>query len=132
MSTGRAGLVVLALLVVGVGLWFLRQATISRDVEMLPRSRTEVVFAVSTRFLADHGVTEAATSLFDSCRLTVDSAVVQRPTAIEPAVFRVVFEPALDRTDRLQLRGCLQDLQIQHVLGDVLRIGHQPPPPASE
>ena len=123
MTAGRTAATVLALIAAGVGLWFIRSATLSRDVAMPPRSRTEVVFAVATRHLEKHTVEEAAAALFHTCRLTVESTVEQPPTQLGVDTFRAVVAPALDRTDRLQLRGCIEDLQIAHVLGDVVRIG---------
>ncbi len=127
MSVGRAAAILVGVVVVGAGLWFLRSASISRDVEVAAGSRTEVVYGVTTRQLEEHTVAEAASALFQACRMTVEARVVQPPTDIGTDVYRAVFAPALDRTDRLQLRGCLEDLQIAHVLGDVLRVGRVEP-----
>ena len=123
MSLLRVVVAVVAVAVVGAGLWALRAATISRDVPAAAGTRTEVVYTVATRHLDEHSVEEAASALFDACRLTVEATVAQPPVAVDDDTFRAVFEPALDRTDRLQLRGCIEDLQLAHVLGDVLRIG---------
>ena len=54
-----------------------------------------------------------------TCRLEVTMDPVTPLEAVDDNHFRMVFQPALDSTDRRQFRGCVQDWTIDHVLVNI-------------
>ena len=96
------------------------EETMSRHHEVAPGSTTEVVLHAELRDGAEHDLDEVVEGLVASCHLEVRSDT--DPDAIEPlgdGRFRFVLDPALDDSDRVQLRGCLQDMRIDHLRADV-------------
>ena len=55
-----------------------------------------------------------------TCRLEITSDIIGPIRHDGNGTFRVVLEPALDQTDRRQLRGCIEDWTIDHLLADVI------------
>lgn len=66
-----------------------------------------------------------ARALITTCRLLVGSGL-QDPALreVEPSVYAFRVEPALDEFDERELRGCLQDLRVEHVLLHVREVRH--------
>lgn len=118
--------VVLGLLVAAlaaVGLLLLRAELMTVDVPHLEGSYTEVVVVAST-VREEPGVVEEMTrGLVSTCRLLVNADVVEdsfRPLGGSEFGFRL--RPGLDEFERRELRGCLSDLRVQHLLLDVRRL----------
>lgn len=110
---------VTAALVVGAGVLFLRAELMTVDIPQPEGSYTDVVLAVSIR--EDEAVREEmARGLVSTCRLLVNADVVEDTfTTVDDGVFAFRVRPGLDEFDRRELRGCLEDLKVQHLLADV-------------
>ena len=113
---GMAGLAVGA-----VAMFALREATMTVHQPVNDAVETEITMHASThRAERRHSVLDMVEGVFDACRLQVPS---DPAGPIEPIGdnndFRVVLRPAIDRSDRLQLRGCLEDWIVDHVHVDV-------------
>lgn len=119
-------LVGVAAMVFGVGVWALRSATMTVHDEVPPTSRTVVVVDAAVRQAdAGHGVQEMAWAKAVMCRTEIRRS--ELVGGLEPAGppadrFRMVLEPGLSEADRTQLRGCLEDWNLDHVQVDVIRI----------
>jgi hypothetical protein len=112
-----AGVVALALL--GGGIVLLRAELMTVHRETPADSRTAFVIDARTREAPRH-LEEMTRGLVSVCRLLVNSDVVERSFA-ELGGGRYTFdlEPALDEFDLREMRGCLQDTRVQHLLVDV-------------
>ena len=112
-----AGLAAAAL--VATGIWFLRSELMTVDVAQPEGSYTDVVLEVSIR--EDEAVREEmARGLISTCRLLVNADVVEDTfVTVEDGVFAFRVRPGLDEFDRRELRGCLSDTRVQHLLADV-------------
>lgn len=114
----KAAAAIVLVVVLGVGIVAVREATISRHVRMPRTSTMEVVVDVEQR----GGITpldELAGALFDVCELEVATDAVGDP-ARDGHRFTFVVRPALDETDQRQLRGCLEDAVVDHVQAAVV------------
>ena len=117
---GAAGLALGVLAVVA-----LREATLSTHEPVEPSSSVVLIVHARTEG-AERGQTldEMVQALVLMCRLEV-TADIEGPIRDEgDGRFRTVLQPALDHTDRRQLRGCLEDWTIDHLLVDV--VGFKP------
>ena len=108
-----------AALVAGTGILFLRAELMTVDIPQPEGSYTDVVLAVSIR--EDESVRdEMARGLVSTCRLLVNADVVEDTfTEVDDGVFAFRVRPGLDEFDRRELKGCLQDTKVQHLLADV-------------
>jgi hypothetical protein len=115
-------------LAVGViGVFALREATLSTHGAVDPDSRVEIVLDAHTRHRElRQTVPEMVEALLLTCRLEVSSDVVGPIRALGNGRFRAVLQPALDETNRKQLRGCLEDWTIDSVRADVVSLGRAP------
>ena len=112
--------VVLAI-AVGVGIYYVRAATIGRDTPEGAGSSLEVIVQASTVREPTTSKEEMARALVNVCRLQVDTTVVQdRFRQLSNDVFRFVLSPKLIPRDQVQLRGCLEDTRVQHLILHVL------------
>ena len=112
-----AGLLVAAVLL-GVGVYALREATESRHYETHPDSRSIFVVDASTNRSAEsHSAREMTVAQVTLCRLETPSDPVGpiEPLDDDPTRFRVVLQPDLDETDRRQFEGCVEDWLLDHV-----------------
>jgi hypothetical protein len=122
--TTRPGTVALCILglAIGVGgMIELREATLSTHQRMDADSRVElVVRASSHRAEEGQSLQEMVEALLLTCRLEV-TADIDLPIRDEgDGRFRTVLRPDLDRTDRRQLRGCIEDWTIDQLRADVV------------
>lgn len=110
---------VAAALVAGTGILLLRAELMTVDIPQPDGSYTDVVLAVSIR--EDEAVREEmARGLVSSCRLLVNADVVEDSFAtVDDRVFAFRLRPGLDEFDRRELKGCLGDTRVQHLLADV-------------
>lgn len=120
--TSRPLAVVAAVVVLGVGIVALRDATLSTHQAVPSDSRIELILRVASNN-SEHGqsLDEFAEALVTTCRLEVNSdpGPVQQ---LDSRRFRVVLRPSMDHTDRRQFRGCIEDWTIDHVRADVERL----------
>lgn len=113
------GAVGLALGVLAV--FALREATLSTHEPADPDSSVVlIVYARSERAEPGQTLPEMVEALVLACRLEVPSDVAGPIRNEGDGRFSTVLQPALDQTDRRQLRGCLEDWSIDHVLVDVV------------
>ena len=116
VALGSVGLVVGVIAVIAV-----RDATLSTHVPAVPGSQVDLVVSARSEG-AEPGQTlsEQVQALLLTCRLEVP-ADLSGPIRDEGGGrFRVTLEPALDETDRRQLRGCVEDWTIDQLLVDVI------------
>jgi len=122
-GTVAAGILGLALLIGGVK--ELREATLSTHQSMEPGSRVELVVQASThRGEKGQSLQEMVEALLVTCRLEVTSDIDLPVRDEGDGRFRAVVRPDLDRTDRRQLRGCIEDWTIDQLRVDV--VGFEP------
>ncbi len=116
--------VAVTVVVLGVGFRVLADATQSRHHRIDPDSTIELVVQASSRDAeAGQSLQELVTAQVLRCRLQGHSDLVGDVTAAgRPGRFRAVLGPAMDRTDRRQFRGCLQDWSTDHLRVEVVRL----------
>jgi hypothetical protein len=117
MKRGLGWLVAAALAATGILL--LRSELMTVDIPQPEGSYTDVVVAVSVR--EDEAVLEEmARGLISTCRLLVNADVVEDSfAAVDEGVFAFRLRPGLDEFDERELKGCLRDTRVQHLLADV-------------
>ena len=110
---------VVAAVLAAVGILLLRAELMTVDVPQPEGSYTDVVVAVEIR--EDEAVREEmARGLISTCRLLVNADVVEDTfSPVEEGVFAFRLRPGLDEFDRRELKGCLRDTRVQHLLADV-------------
>jgi hypothetical protein len=122
VTKARLGRIVLAVvgLVVGVvGVFALREATLSTHEEVDARE-TELVVSGKTKGGEKHQtLSEMVEAQVQSCRLEVDSDLAGPIERLGDGRYRAALIPALDETNHKQFRGCLEDWIIDHVQLDV-------------
>lgn len=112
-----AGLLVAAVLL-GIGVYALREATESRHYETHQDSRSIFVVDASTnRAGPDQSAREMMNAQVTFCLLEVTSDTVRPIEALpaDPTRFRVVLQPELDQTDQVQFEGCVEDWLLDHL-----------------
>lgn len=113
---GRIGSLLVALALVG-GAVLMRDRTLSRHDYVDPRTAVEVVVQVETRSGERSSTLEELTeALLLSCRLEVNTDPYGDLVRLDDHHYSMTFRPALDRTDRRQFKGCLQDWTLDHFL----------------
>ncbi|WP_166532690.1 hypothetical protein [Blastococcus xanthinilyticus] len=110
-----------------VGLLLLRAELMTVDVPQPEGSYTDVVVAVEIR--EDEAEREEMIrGLVSTCRLLVNADVAEDSFTVvedsftkveEGAVFAFRLRPGLDEFDQRELKGCLRDTRVQHLLADV-------------
>ncbi|MGY1836938.1 hypothetical protein ACI79P_17740 [Blastococcus sp. SYSU DS0510] len=112
----------LGIAVAATGLVLLRAELMTVDIPQPEGSYTDVVIAVEIR--EDPAVREEMTrGLVSTCRLLVNADVVEDTfLSVDEGVFAFRLRPGLDEFDRRELRGCLRDTRVQHLLADVRRL----------
>jgi hypothetical protein len=120
VKRGLAWLLGIAL--AATGLLLLRAELMTVDIPQPEGSWTDVVIAVQVR--EDPAVREEMTrGLVSTCRLLVNADVVEDSfRTVDEGVFAFRVRPGLDEFDRRELRGCLRDTRVQHLLADVRRL----------
>jgi hypothetical protein len=117
---------VVALLAVGVR-WAVDN-TLSRHSVMAPGSSMVVRIHSERQSAAEHAEEELVEAVVAMCQLEVGGAVDPDSLRLvddEQDVYEVVFEPSLDASDQRQLRGCLEDLRIDHFRAVVVAMEHR-------
>lgn len=116
----------LAISVVGVVLGLaaviaLREATLSTHHHVPHDSRAVVVLDARTKG-GEPGQTldEMVEALLLACRLEVGLSDLTEVRHEGGGRYRAVYTPGMDETNARQLRGCLEDWSVDHVLLDVV------------
>lgn len=126
---GRGALVLRVLLaVVGLGLGIggvlaMREATLSTHYHV--RFATEAVLLLDAEIKGEEpGQTrdEAVDAVVDMCRLEVGRSDPEQIEHLGGGRYRVVLKPGMDETNQRQLRGCLEDWNVDHLRIDVVRL----------
>jgi hypothetical protein len=122
VSQVRIAVALVALALVGGSVWQLRSATMSRHVVMDPDSRLSVTLdAELRRSETGRSLDAMVTAKASMCRLEVATSVGQLQGGSDGR-FRLVLQPSLDDTDRVQFRGCMEDWNVDHLLVDVVQM----------
>ena len=109
----------MAVIVAAAAVVLLRAELMTVHVEMAEGSRTQ--FVVEARTREDPRLLHEMTrGLVSVCRLLVNADVVQRSFQRTGDDFAFVLEPGLDEFDLREMRGCLQDTRVQHLLVEVV------------
>ena len=109
------GLVALAALVFGMA-----EVTQNRPDEVRAGSQTTVTFTVATRDV-QRGEPAAAGALWAVCAGTVGGEVSLAPDRVDES-WQVTITPAIGEHGENRLVGCLEDLTVDRVVGDVVAI----------
>ncbi|TFV57722.1 hypothetical protein E4P41_14135 [Geodermatophilus sp. DF01-2] len=106
------------------GVLLLRAELMTVEVEQPEGSYTDVVVTATVNQEDPEAVREEMTrGLVSTCRLLVNADVAAESfRRVEPDVFAFRLRPGLDEFDRRELRGCLSDTRVQHLLVDVLHL----------
>jgi hypothetical protein len=112
----RYGSWLVALLALGGSVIALREATLSTHRAVPPDS----ALVLTVRGDAHGGertqtLEERASALILACRLEVNADPSGGVEVLDDGAFRFVLRPSLDRSDRRQLQGCLEDWRVDHV-----------------
>ena len=118
MKRVLATVALLAALVVGIVV--MADATQNRPDVRPEGSMTTVDFTVSTRDY-QRGETAAATALWSVCSATIGGTVSPLPEPIGDS-WRVTIAPQVGEHGRSRLVGCLEDVTLDRVLGDVVSL----------
>ncbi|NIH70121.1 hypothetical protein [Modestobacter marinus] len=108
--------------VVTVGLLLLRAELMTVDLDEAEGSFTDVVVAAQVTQEDDPAAVreEMTRGLVSTCRLLVNADVVAESfRTVADGVFAFRLRPGLDEFERRELRGCLSDTRVQHLLVDV-------------
>ena len=121
IAPGRLALGAVGLAAGVLGTIALREATLSTHQVVEPGSTVDVVLSAHSEG-AEQGQTlpEMVEALLLTCRLEVHSDLASPIVADGDGRFLVTLDPALDETDRRQIRGCLEDWTIDHLWVDVV------------
>ncbi|GAB3348977.1 hypothetical protein [Modestobacter lapidis] len=114
---------VVAAAVLATGIVLLRAELMTVDVPQPEGSFTDVV--VEAQVVQEEAAVheEMTRGLVSTCRLLVNADVVQESFAqVGPQTFAFRLQPGLDEFDQRELRGCLRDTRVQHLLLDVRRL----------
>jgi len=115
----RAALLAALLLVVVGTVVVMREATQNRPDVAIEGTATTIDFTVATRGY-DRGDQAAATALWAVCSATVDGSISLPED--HHGSWRVAVEPAIGEHGENRLVGCLEDVTIDRVAGDVVAI----------
>lgn len=124
----RAGGAVLALaaaVALAVGVQSLADTTQSRHERVAPGSKIELVVEASSRNEeGGQALDEMVTGKILVCRFQGHSDLVGPLETVDAhGRFRAVLSPSMDRANRRQFTGCLQDWSLDHLRMRVVELG---------
>ena len=106
----------------------LRAELMTVDVPQPEGSWTDVVVRAETVREEPEVIEEMTRGLVSTCRLLVDADVVEDSfLSLGGSDFGFRLRPGLDEFERRELRGCLSDLRVQHLLLDVRHLATTSP-----
>ncbi len=125
---GRLVLGAVGLVAVVVGVVAVRDATLSTHQAVDPGSEVDIVVSARSEG-AERGqsLPELVQALLLTCRLEVPADLAGPIRDEGDGQYRVTLEPALDKTDRRQLRGCIEDWTIDQLMVDVVSFEDRAP-----
>ncbi len=110
-------------LAIGIaGVLALRAATLSTHEEVDARQTVLVVSARTRGGEPGQNLAEMVEAQLLTCRLEVTSDLAGPIEPLGDGRFRAVLEPAMDRSNRRQFRGCVEDFITDHLQIDVLEL----------
>jgi hypothetical protein len=114
---------VVAIVLGGIAVVSLRDATLSTHQPVDPNSQTELIMQVRVRD-PEAGQTQAemTEALILICRLEINSDLVGPIQDLGDGRVRAVLQPSMDKSNRRQFRGCLEDWNIDQLRADVTRL----------
>ena len=115
LSPGRIALGAVGLGAGVVGVWWLREATLSTHEQVVGQEMEVVVSANTKGGEGGQTLAEMVEAQLLTCRLEVTSDFAGPIEPLGDDRFRAVLTPALDDTNRRQFRGCVEDFMIDHV-----------------
>ena len=99
--------------------------TLTRHTPVDPGSHLIVVVRAERHDAAEHGEADLVEAVMDLCQLEVGGSVEEGDAvALGASRYRFVLHPSLDEADQRQLRGCVEDLRIDHFLATVEEMAH--------
>ena len=117
----RAAIWLAVAVVIAVSVDVLGDLTQNRPDERVPGSRSEVVVEIRERSVYTSPF-DAARRLWAICEGTVhNKAVAPGIVHLGGDLFQVTMEPAVGEHSWRRLKGCLEDLTVDQVLGEVVR-----------
>ena len=121
---GQVVLAVVGLVVGGIGVLALREATLSTHRKVTGAARTTIVLEAEVKD-TEHNQTldETVEAILVACRLEVSSDLEADPRPLGDGILRGAAScRPLDESNRRQFRGCLEDWTLDHLLIDVLSL----------
>ncbi len=120
--------VAITVVLLGVGIFALRETTMSVHTDIPDASHLDVWVSTDTLVEEDPHIrlTRSQVDLCAAEAVPFSDLTVFEPTravadpGAELPVFRFRLEPGADEPDRAQLRGCLEDLRVRHLRLNVL------------
>lgn len=82
-------------------------------------AQTTVLFSIKDNDFG-HGDAFAATALWQTCIATIGWTGEDEPAPAGERTYRAVLRPSLPDDTRRRLRGCIEDLVVNHVKGNVV------------
>jgi hypothetical protein len=126
LALRRWGLGAIGLVIGVAAVLAVRDATLSTHQPVVPGSQVELLVAARSEG-AEPGQTlpELVEALLLTCRLEVPADLASPIRNDGRGQFRVTLAPALDQTDRRQLRGCIEDWTIDQLMVNVVSFTDQ-------
>jgi hypothetical protein len=120
----RAVLGIVGLGIGVAGVLALREATLSTHQPVSARETELVVSARSHGAEVSQTLPELVEAQLMTCRLEVSSDFTGPIEELGDGRFRAALAPALDKTNRRQFRGCVEDFVTDHLQINVLEISN--------
>jgi hypothetical protein len=118
----RAGLGLVGLAIGVAGVLALREATLSTHEPVSAREMQLLVAARTHGGEPDQTLAEMVEAQLLTCRLEVSSDLAGPVEPLGDGRFRAVLIPAMDKTNRRQFRGCVEDFVTDHLQIDVIEL----------
>lgn len=122
LSPGKLILATIGVAIGIIGVLALRSATLSTHEEVDARQMVLVVSARTKNGEPGQELAEMVQAQLLTCRLEVSSDLAGPLEPLGDGRFRAMLEPAMDRTNRRQFRGCVEDFITDHLQIDVLEL----------
>lgn len=124
-----AGFLLLAL-AAALGVVLVREETMSRHTAVAAHTELHVVIDASSN-LRDAPLVDMVQALFLLCELEVGGGPAAPVRHLGAGSYLLRLRPSLDRSDRLQFTGCLEDAHVDRLQTGVRSVRHvdaSPPP----
>lgn len=122
LSPARLALGAVGLAIGIAGVLALREATLSTHEEIEGDGMELVMSARTKGGEASQTLAEMVEAQLLTCRLEVSSDVEGPLESLGDGRFRTTLTPAMDKTNKRQFRGCIEDFITDHLQIDVLEL----------